>query len=265
MFGALGTTFGLPGKRVRRVPRQPVGRRAAGAVLRGHGALDVRRLRARAAVGLAAAPVAGGRPRVHRRVHDGPGRRHHRRALHGPDRCSRCSPTSDDARRGLGLRHCSRPTARAWDCRFWLLAAFSVSLPRPGAWMDWVKSVFGILLFLASLYYLKNVVPALAHFTSPSRGSRSLMAAMVVVGVALGADAPDVLRRRAREGAQGLGRRPGDRGSAGRDQLRAHAQGRDRAGLALGRGGGLAQARAAGRPVLVDFSRTGASPAKSSR
>ena len=51
---------------------------------------------------------------------------------------------------------------------FWLLAAFSMSLPKPGAWMEWVKSLFGVALFTAALYYLKNVVPALARFTSPA-------------------------------------------------------------------------------------------------
>jgi len=49
---------------------------------------------------------------------------------------------------------------------FWLLAGFSMSLPKPGRWMEWVKSVFGIALFAAALYYLKNVVPALARFGS---------------------------------------------------------------------------------------------------
>ena len=50
---------------------------------------------------------------------------------------------------------------------FWLLAGFSMSLPKPGGWMEWVKSVFGIALFTAALYYLKNVVPALgrSHLT----------------------------------------------------------------------------------------------------
>jgi thiol:disulfide interchange protein DsbD len=69
----------------------------------------------------------------------------------------------------------------------WLLAAFSASMPRPGAWMDWVKSFFGILLMLAALYYLKNVVPPLAHFTSGKPAFALAMVAMVAIGVALGA------------------------------------------------------------------------------
>jgi len=69
----------------------------------------------------------------------------------------------------------------------WALGAFSASMPRPGAWMDWIKSFFGILLFVAALYYLENIVPALAHFTSSERRFPIIMAAMIVAGVMLGA------------------------------------------------------------------------------
>jgi len=69
----------------------------------------------------------------------------------------------------------------------WLLAAFSASMPRPGAWMDWIKSFFGILLFGAALYYLKNVVPALAHFTGRTLTFPAVAAALVLVGVLVGA------------------------------------------------------------------------------
>jgi thiol:disulfide interchange protein DsbD len=70
---------------------------------------------------------------------------------------------------------------------FWAIAAFSMSLPRSGAWMESVKSVFGIALLVAALYYLKNVVPQLAHFVSPRPSFLAVALAMVVAGVALGA------------------------------------------------------------------------------
>jgi thiol:disulfide interchange protein DsbD len=70
---------------------------------------------------------------------------------------------------------------------FWLLAGFSMSLPKPGGWMEWVKSVFGIALFTAALYYLKNVLPALAHFGSGTPRFALEMAALVLVGIGLGA------------------------------------------------------------------------------
>jgi thiol:disulfide interchange protein DsbD len=68
-----------------------------------------------------------------------------------------------------------------------LVAAFSSAMPRPGVWMDWIKSVFGIVLFVAAFYYLKTVVPALAHFTSPSPRFVLAMAGLIVGGIALGA------------------------------------------------------------------------------
>ena len=70
---------------------------------------------------------------------------------------------------------------------FWLLAAFSMSLPKPGAWMEWVKSVFGVALFTAALYYLKNVFPALGRFTAPTPRFAVTMGALVAVGLLLGA------------------------------------------------------------------------------
>jgi thiol:disulfide interchange protein DsbD len=70
---------------------------------------------------------------------------------------------------------------------FWVLAGFSMSLPRSGGWMDAVKSVFGIALLTAALYYLKNVVPSLGHLTG--RTPLFLVGALgaVVAGGALGA------------------------------------------------------------------------------
>jgi thiol:disulfide interchange protein DsbD len=70
---------------------------------------------------------------------------------------------------------------------FWFLAGFSMSLPRSGGWMEWVKSVFGVALFVAALYYLKNVVPALAHLTGRTPSFAVSMAALVVAGLAAGA------------------------------------------------------------------------------
>jgi thiol:disulfide interchange protein DsbD len=60
-------------------------------------------------------------------------------------------------------------------------------LPKSGAWMETVKSVFGIALLVAALYYLKNVVPPLAHFTGRTRAFLAMATGMVLVGGGIGA------------------------------------------------------------------------------
>ena len=66
---------------------------------------------------------------------------------------------------------------------FWLIAGFSMQLPKSGRWMEAVKSVFGIALLVAALYYLKNVVPALAELTG--RTNAFLLGALVLAAVGL--------------------------------------------------------------------------------
>ncbi|MET0593515.1 MAG: cytochrome c biogenesis protein CcdA, partial [Polyangiaceae bacterium] len=70
---------------------------------------------------------------------------------------------------------------------FWLVGTFAVSLPKGGAWMVAVKSIFGIVLSVAALYFLKGAVPALAHFSFAGTGFLAAAALLVLVGLALGA------------------------------------------------------------------------------
>src|SRR3954470_2998592 len=70
---------------------------------------------------------------------------------------------------------------------FWAIAGFSMSLPRSGRWMESVKSVLGIALIAAALYYLKNVVPSLARITGTTTPFALACVGAIVVGVALGA------------------------------------------------------------------------------
>jgi thiol:disulfide interchange protein DsbD len=39
---------------------------------------------------------------------------------------------------------------------FWIVGTFSASLPKPGLWMERVKSLFGILMVFFALFYLKQ-------------------------------------------------------------------------------------------------------------
>jgi thiol:disulfide interchange protein DsbD len=69
----------------------------------------------------------------------------------------------------------------------WAIAGFSMSLPRSGPWMESVKSVFGIVLLVAALFYLKNVVPVLGHLTGTKAPFILGCVGVVVLGAAIGA------------------------------------------------------------------------------
>jgi thiol:disulfide interchange protein DsbD len=70
---------------------------------------------------------------------------------------------------------------------FWAIAGFSMQLPKSGPWMNAVKSVFGIALLSAGLYYLRPIVPALTRFTGPSGLFLGLALAAAMIGILLGA------------------------------------------------------------------------------
>jgi thiol:disulfide interchange protein DsbD len=136
---------------------------------------------------------------------------------------------------------------------FLLIAAFSMSLPRSGAWMEAVKSVFGVVLLTAALYYLKNVAPPLERFTSRELRFAGLMAALVVAGVALGAvhlSFHDGALARARKG---LGVALAVIGLFGATNYVLTPKGAVELRWLSDEPAAVAEARAAGRPLLVDF------------
>jgi thioredoxin:protein disulfide reductase len=70
---------------------------------------------------------------------------------------------------------------------FFAIAAFAIALPKSGAWMEAVKSIFGIVMLVAALYFLRNIVPALMHFGRPTTGFFVVSVALVAAGLLLGA------------------------------------------------------------------------------
>ncbi len=66
---------------------------------------------------------------------------------------------------------------------FWAIAGFSLHLPKSGPWMDGIKSVFGIALSVAGLYYLRVVFPPLAQLTG--RSTIFVVVALGAVGLGL--------------------------------------------------------------------------------
>jgi thiol:disulfide interchange protein DsbD len=70
---------------------------------------------------------------------------------------------------------------------FFVLAAFAVSLPKSGRWMEWVKSAAGIFMLLAALYYLQPLIPAMRKLQHPEIGY--LVGALVLAAIGFGAGA----------------------------------------------------------------------------
>ena len=70
---------------------------------------------------------------------------------------------------------------------FFVLAAFAVSLPKSGRWMEWVKSAAGIFMLLAALYYLQPLIPGMRSLQHPQM--TYLLGALVIaaIGFAFGA------------------------------------------------------------------------------
>ena len=69
---------------------------------------------------------------------------------------------------------------------FWVLAAFAMSLPKSGRWMDWAKSIGGLMLLVGALYFLKPLIPFMRTFAVPKPWFAGMAVAMVLVGIALG-------------------------------------------------------------------------------
>jgi len=69
---------------------------------------------------------------------------------------------------------------------FWILAATSVSLPRSGRWMEWVKSFGGIALIVVAVYFLRPVLPGLLEIEIESRIVALACLAAALVGIAIG-------------------------------------------------------------------------------
>jgi thiol:disulfide interchange protein DsbD len=70
---------------------------------------------------------------------------------------------------------------------FWVLAAFAMSLPRSGRWMEWVKSAGGILLLLGGIYFLKPLLPFMRTLAIPAPWFLWASISLIIVGLALGA------------------------------------------------------------------------------
>jgi thiol:disulfide interchange protein DsbD len=138
---------------------------------------------------------------------------------------------------------------------FFLIGAFSLHLPKSGAWMDSVKSLFGVALLAAALVFLKDAVPGVRALFSAAGWAGFAAAGIGAAGVLLGALHGDFHGPALRSVAKGLGVAllvgaiTYAAGAAGaRERARAPGltwHGDEAAALAL--------AQAEGRPVILDF------------
>jgi thiol:disulfide interchange protein DsbD len=139
---------------------------------------------------------------------------------------------------------------------FFLLGALSVSLPKGGEWMESVKSVFGIALLALAVAYLRDAFPVLrAALTIKTVAYGALIAAALVgAGVLLGA----VHRTFHSWPVEGLLKGVGVLLAVAGLTLRAGAPlARPQPQTALewlrSEEVGVAQARAFGKPMIIDF------------
>jgi len=76
---------------------------------------------------------------------------------------------------------------------FFLIGAFAVQLPRGGVWMEWVKSLLGVLLLVLAVSYVKDAFPALRAVVQSAAASlgrvrgTGVAASLAAAGVLLGA------------------------------------------------------------------------------
>ncbi len=148
------------------------------------------------------------------------------------------------------------PYALGMGLLFFVIGVFSVSLPKSGAWMETVKSVFGAALLAMAGIYLKDLLPGLKPLFSAAPAAALLAAAVAGAGVLLGAlqgsfhGGPNQRALKALGVTLLVGGVVYGAGAAGARE-RAHAAASfvwlhaEQEAVAL--------ARAEGRPVIVDF------------
>jgi thiol:disulfide interchange protein DsbD len=156
---------------------------------------------------------------------------------------------------GLGLA-IMFPYALGMGLLFFLIGAFSISLPKSGAWMETVKSVFGAALLAMAGIYLKDLLPGLRPVFSAAPVAAGVAAAVASGGVLLGALQRSFHGSPAERSLKALGLTllvGGVIYGAGA----AGARERARAAAAFtwqhDEPAAVAQARAERRPVIIDF------------
>ncbi len=69
---------------------------------------------------------------------------------------------------------------------FFVVGTFAVSLPKSGAWLDWVKSIFAMVMFTVALWYIRDLLP-LRALSTRSMGLIAFAALATAIGILAGA------------------------------------------------------------------------------
>jgi len=140
---------------------------------------------------------------------------------------------------------------------FFLIGAFSISLPKSGPWMDTVKSVFGVALLAAAGVFLKDAFPAVKPLFLASRAAALAAAGACALGVLMGALVGSFHAPTSRRFAKGAGVALLVLGvvyAAGAGNARrAAAEAKAPFPWEHDEPAALVRARAEGRPVIIDF------------
>jgi thiol:disulfide interchange protein DsbD len=139
---------------------------------------------------------------------------------------------------------------------FFLIGAFSVSLPKSGPWMETVKGVFGVALLAAAGIFLRDAFPAVKPLFSAARGAALLAAGAAGLGILLGAVQASFSgpgRERLLKAAGIALTVGGIVYASGSASARSDATAADFPWIRQDEGGALVLARAEGRPVIIDF------------
>ena len=137
---------------------------------------------------------------------------------------------------------------------FWVLAAFAMSLPRSGRWMEWVKSAGGILLLLGGLYFLKPLLPFMRHLAIPEGWFLAASIAVIAAGLLLGAIHLSFHAPLGEKLRKGLGIALVIAGAFAAWSF--HLTPKQKLPYLTDEAAAFAQARAEGKGVMVDFSAT---------